>query len=141
MIYFNHLSVFFNKNLVTYMHQKKLLLPLKFSNLEFFFGSRSHIEFINAANAENVFVSSLLQYELSGSVRYHNSNTCFQFLNNITCIFTHFFTHTYFYTFFSNTCFQFSNACTKHPLNFGNNKPYNRVNHIIIEVATSGRGV
>ena len=23
-------------------------------------------------------------------------NTCFQFLNNITCIFTHFFTHTYF---------------------------------------------
>jgi len=27
---------------------------------------------------------------------YINLNTCFQFLNNIICIFIHFFTHTYF---------------------------------------------
>lgn len=44
------------------MHQKKLLLPLKFSNLEKKkIGSGSLVEFINAANiAGNVFVSSLL---------------------------------------------------------------------------------
>ena len=44
-------------------------------------------------------------------VWYIHSNTCFQFLNNITCIFIHFFTDTYFYT-----CFQFLSACTKHLL-------------------------
>ena len=46
-----------------------------------------------------------------GAVWYTYSNTCFQFLNNITCISTHFFIHTYFHT-----CFQFLSACTKYPL-------------------------
>ena len=49
----------------------------------------------------------------SSLVWYTHSNTCFQFLNNITRISTHFFTYTYFHT-----CFQFLSACTKHPLSF-----------------------
>ena len=52
-----------------------------------------------------------LRFQYYGPIWYTHSNTCFQFLNNITCIFTHFFTHTYFHT-----CFQFLSACTKHPL-------------------------
>ena len=46
-----------------------------------------------------------------GAVWYTYSNTCFQFLNNITCISTHFFIHMYFHT-----CFQFLSACTKYLL-------------------------
>ena len=35
------------------------------------------------------------------------SNNYFQFLNNITRIFTHFFTHTYFHKYFQTTIFNF----------------------------------
>ena len=38
-----------------------------------------------------------------GGVWYIHSNTYFQFLNNITRIFLHFFIHTYFYTCFQTT--------------------------------------
>ena len=43
----------------------------------------------------------------------HNFNACFQFSNNIT----HFFTYTYFHTYFQTTKYIFLNAYTKHPLN------------------------
>ena len=38
-----------------------------------------------------------------GLIWYTHSNTCFQFLNNITHISTHIFIHTYFYTYFQTT--------------------------------------
>ena len=38
----------------------------------------------------------LIQSQPFGAVWYIILNTCFQFLKNITCISTHFFTHTYF---------------------------------------------
>ena len=61
-----------------------------------------------------------LKIKLYGANTY--SNTHFQFLNNITCIFIHFFTHTYFHTYFQTTKYIFSNACTKHPSFFNINK-------------------
>ena len=56
--------------------------------------------------------------EKVGPVWYGNSNTCFQFLNNITRIFTYFFTHTYFHTCFQITKHMFLSACIKHPWYF-----------------------
>ena len=53
-----------------------------------------------------------------GSIWYTYSNTCFQFLNNITHFFTLFHPHV-FLLIFSNTCFQFLSAYTKHPLDHG----------------------
>ena len=41
------------------------------------------------------------------SVWFVFSNNNFQFLNNIICIFTHFFTHTYFHKCFQITIFSF----------------------------------
>ena len=38
----------------------------------------------------------MLVLDYYGPVWYINLNICFQFLNNITHISTHFFTHTYF---------------------------------------------
>ena len=49
------------------------------------------------------------------AVWYIISNTCFQFSNNITRIFTQFFTHMYFHTCFQTTKHMFLSA--KHPLN------------------------
>ena len=54
----------------------------------------------------------LRYWDHCGPVWYTHLNTYFQFLNNITHIFTHFFNYTYFHI-----CFQFLSACTKHPLN------------------------
>ena len=61
-----------------------------------------------------------LKIKLYGANTY--SNTHFQFLNNITCIFIHFFINTYFHTYFQTTKYIFSNACTKHPSSFNINK-------------------
>ena len=62
---------------------------------------------------QNVWTTKYL-----GPAWYTHSNTCFQFLNNITCISTHFFTYTYFYTCFQTTKHMFLNTCTKYPLIF-----------------------
>ena len=50
-----------------------------------------------------------------GGVWYMFSNNNFQFLNNITRIFTYFFIHTYFHKCFQKTKHMFLSACTKHP--------------------------
>ena len=73
------------------------------------------------------YVKSQLQvYDKELKIKLYSantySNTHFQFLNNIPCIFIHFFTHTYFYTCFQTTKHIFSNTCTKHPSFFNINK-------------------
>ena len=73
------------------------------------------------------YVKSQLQvYDKELKIKLYSantySNTHFQFLNNIPCIFIHFFTHTYFYTYFQTTKHIFSNTCTKHPSFFNINK-------------------
>ena len=44
------------------------------------------------------------------------SNNYFQFINNISRIFIHFFTHTYFYKYFQTIILCFLNTCTKRGL-------------------------
>ena len=73
------------------------------------------------------YVKSQLQvYDKELKIKLYSantySNTHFQFLNNIPCIFIHFFTHTYFYTYFQTTKHIFSNTCIKHPSFFNINK-------------------
>ena len=82
--------------------------------------------FLHLSHSFSLIISSLLlfytsqfaiptpNFENQGPVWYTHSNTCFQFLNNITRISTLFYLHV-FPHMFSNTCFQFLNACTKHP--------------------------
>ena len=50
---------------------------------------------------------SLTQFQASTSVWFVFSNNCFQFLNNISRIFTHFFTYMYFHKYFQIIIFNF----------------------------------
>ena len=74
--------------------------------------------------------SSLFTFKSLDLVWYIHLNTYFQFLNNITRIFTYFFTYTYFYTCFQTIKHMFLSACTKHPLNLS----FNNFNHSEIPV-------
>ena len=59
---------------------------------------RSYTSSINCQSFYVLENYSFLELNIgkSGAVWYMCLNTCFQFLNNITCIFTYFFTYTYF---------------------------------------------
>ena len=61
---------------------------------------QSCIEFIKFDEVYNkvIRVDINFQNRILGPVWYIYLNTCFQFLNNITHIFIHFFTYTYFHT-------------------------------------------
>ena len=57
----------------------------------------------------NVFFSNQKKNieNMLGGVWFVFLNNYFQFLNNILCISTHFFTHTYFHKYFQTTIFSF----------------------------------
>ena len=74
--------------------------------------------FVIQSRLESQVSKCNLSFKDSVGVSYTISNNNFQFLNNITRIFTHFFTQTYFHTCFQTTKYMFLSACIKHPLDF-----------------------
>ena len=52
--------------------------------------------FVDLMHVIGDFVDSMNKSKEFGAHLVHMFNTCFQILNNITCLSTHFFTYTYF---------------------------------------------
>ena len=71
-------------------------------------------------------------HEELGVVWYIISNIYFQFPNNITRIFIHFFIYTYFYICFQTTKHMFLGACTKCPFNYTSIQP--TLVHVLLHV-------